>query len=180
MLKRINQLKAHFSSEAPAVHFRKLQSIRQIILDRPAQLNALNLDMVRLITPQLKAWQESELCKVIIISNLPQTKAFCAGGDVKSISLSMKSQDHHELEKALEFFEEEYKLNHLISTTKKPFVSILNGITMGGGVGLSVHGHFRIVTEKTMIAMPEVIYYLTSDCNRTISRCWRILLFAST
>jgi 3-hydroxyisobutyryl-CoA hydrolase len=152
----MNHLKAHFSSKVPPVHFKKLQSIRQIILDRPKQLNALNLDMVRLITPQLQAWQESELCKVIVITNLPKTKAFCAGGDVKSISLAMKSGNPEELQKSLEFFQEEYKLNHLISTAKKPYIAIMNGITMGGGVGLSVHGHFRIVTENTMIAMPEV------------------------
>ena len=120
--------------------------------------------------------QESDLCKVIMVSNLKESKAFCAGGDVKSrntglathsnqvlnmktyieVVLGIKSQDPKDIAEQLLFFEQEYKLNHLISTTKKPYISILDGITMGGGVGLSVHGHFRIATENTMIAMPEV------------------------
>ncbi|KAJ3327257.1 hypothetical protein HDU91_004422, partial [Kappamyces sp. JEL0680] len=121
-------------------------------MSRPKALNALNLDMVYTMTPQLKAWQESELCKVIVLSNLAGAKAFCAGGDVKSLSLAanlgivlgIQSQKPEDIATQLKFFEEEYKLNHLIATTKKPYVSVLNGITMGGGVGLSVHGHFRI------------------------------------
>ena len=72
--------------------------------------------------------------------------------------LTAKSQTPEAIEAASKFFEEEYKLNHLIATTKKPYISILNGITMGGGVGLAVHGHFRIVTENTVIAMPEVFH----------------------
>ncbi len=71
--------------------------------------------------------------------------------------MGIKSQDPKNIAEQLQFFEQEYKLNHLIATTKKPYISILNGITMGGGVGLSVHGHFRIATENTLIAMPEVI-----------------------
>jgi 3-hydroxyisobutyryl-CoA hydrolase len=87
----------------------------------------------------------------------PNPKAFCAGGDVKSVVLAASSNDPAEASTALKFFEKEYQLNHLIATLKKPFVSILDGITMGGGVGLSCHGHFRIVTENTLIAMPEVL-----------------------
>ena len=92
---------------------------------------------------------------------MSEGKAFCAGGDVKSLVQGLKLKNGRQ--QALKFFEEEYKLNHLIATTKKPFVSILNGITMGGGVGLSVHGHFRIITENTMIAMPETAIGLFPD-----------------
>ncbi|KAI8910779.1 ClpP/crotonase-like domain-containing protein [Gorgonomyces haynaldii] len=141
-----------------AVHARKVQSIRNFLLDRPKQLNALNLEMIYTMTPQLIAWQESDLCKVIVISSA-DPKAFCAGGDVKTVVQLAQKKDP----KALEFFEQEYKLNHLIATSKKPYVAILNGITMGGGVGLSVHGHFRIVTENTLFAMPETAIGLYPD-----------------
>jgi 3-hydroxyisobutyryl-CoA hydrolase len=66
---------------------------------------------------------------VIVVSSKPESKAFCAGGDVKNIVITAKSQTKESLAKAAKFFEEEYKLNHLIATSKKPFVSILNGIT---------------------------------------------------
>lgn len=129
--------------------------------------------------------QESDLCKVIVVSNLKESKAFCAGGDVKSkilsravlvnlfveVVLGIKSQDPKNIAEQLQFFEQEYKLNHLIATTKKPYISILNGITMGGGVGLSVHGHFRIATENTLIAMPEVI-----KCKWKIYSSFRLAL----
>lgn len=167
-MRRIYQLARHmnprsyYSTETPSVHFRKQQSIRKIILDRPKALNALNLDMIYSITPQLQAWQDSDLCKVIVLA-AQNGKAFCAGGDVKNIVSTVKSGVKNAHATALKFFEEEYKLNHLIATTKKPFISILDGITstlkinkVGGGVGLSVHGHFRIVTENTLVAMPEV------------------------
>ncbi|KAJ2994890.1 hypothetical protein HDV02_001256 [Globomyces sp. JEL0801] len=119
--------------------------------------------MINLITPQLQVWENSDLCKVIVLSSSPSSPAFCAGGDVKDIVLTARSQSNEDIETAFKFFEEEYKLNHLLATTKKPFVSILNGITMGGGVGISVHGQFRIVTEKTLIAMPETSIGLFPD-----------------
>ncbi|CAG8518807.1 10762_t:CDS:2 [Diversispora eburnea] len=135
---------------ADVLQRRKLGS-RIFILNRPKALNALDLGMIRTMTPQLQAWKESDLCKVIILKAAGDT-AFCAGGDVKRVILDEENGKHEE---AVKFFEEEYQLNHLIATINKPFVSIMNGITMGGGVGLSVHGPFRIATEKTLFAMPE-------------------------
>jgi 3-hydroxyisobutyryl-CoA hydrolase len=82
------------------------------------------------------------------------------GGDVKTVVANISAGN---VRGALQFFEEEYKMNHLIATSKKPIVSILNGITMGGGVGISVHGHFRIITENTLIAMPETAIGLFPD-----------------
>ncbi|RHZ71436.1 hypothetical protein Glove_258g41 [Diversispora epigaea] len=137
-------------SQADVLQRRKLGS-RIFILNRPKVLNALDLGMIRTMTPQLQAWKESDLCKVIILKAAGDT-AFCAGGDVKRVILDEENGKHEE---AVKFFEEEYQLNHLIATINKPFVSIMNGITMGGGVGLSVHGPFRIATEKTVFAMPE-------------------------
>ena len=114
-----------------------------MLLNRPAALNALNSDMLNIITPQLQVWRDSNCSLIIFNSSSP--KAFCAGGDVISL---FKSPDPL-------FFKLEYQLNHFIGTTKKPILSILSGLVMGGGVGLSVHGPFRIATESTIFAMPE-------------------------
>ncbi|KAG0236518.1 hypothetical protein BGW41_000386 [Actinomortierella wolfii] len=144
--------------EADVLH-RKHLSSRTFILNRPKALNALNLSMVRNMTPQLQAWEKSDLCKVIVIKGAGD-RAFCAGGDVRSVvELAQSGQQ----DVAMDFFGEEYQLNHMIATLKTPFVAILNGITMGGGVGLSVHAPFRIATEKTLIAMPETNIGLFPD-----------------
>ncbi|KAJ3107803.1 hypothetical protein HDU97_003151 [Phlyctochytrium planicorne] len=142
---------------------RRLQNLRVFVLNRPAALNALNLNMVQLMSPQLKAWDESDLSKVILLMGVEGCKGFCAGGDVKDIILKAETKKPEELAKALKFFEEEYKLNHLIGTLKKPFISLMNGIVMGGGVGLSVHAPFRIVTENTLFSMPETAIGLFPD-----------------
>ena len=80
-------------------------------------------------------------------------KAFCAGGDI--LALYHNGRSPHKRHKAVEFFAREYRLNHVLGTTDTPVISVLNGITMGGGVGLSVHGQVRVATEKTLFAMPE-------------------------
>ncbi|RUS22253.1 ClpP/crotonase-like domain-containing protein [Endogone sp. FLAS-F59071] len=129
---------------------RKLLGSRTLILNRPLRFNALTLSMVRSMTPQLQAWDKSDLAKVIIIKGTGH-RAFCAGGDVRTVIEQAKLRNPE----ALEFFEEEYQLNYLIATLDTPFVAIMNGITMGGGVGLSVHAPFRIATENTVFAMPE-------------------------
>ncbi|TPX56211.1 hypothetical protein PhCBS80983_g04687 [Powellomyces hirtus] len=145
------------------VRHQKMQSVRVFLLNRPKAFNALNLSMVQNIVPQLQVWEESNLCKVIVITNSDDSKAFCAGGDVKTIVQQASSGKPEDIAKSLKFFEEEYKLNHLIGTLRKPFISIMNGITMGGGVGLSVHAPFRVATEKTLFAMPETAIGLFPD-----------------
>lgn len=121
-----------------------------ITLNRPKTLNALTLNMVRQITPALKKWQAEE--KVLVLIKGAGGKAFCAGGDVVSVV-----QSRHDPQSTLiqDFFSEEYKLNYLISTLDIPYIALIDGITMGGGVGLSVHGYYRVSTEKTLFAMPE-------------------------
>ncbi|RUP44017.1 ClpP/crotonase-like domain-containing protein, partial [Jimgerdemannia flammicorona] len=137
---------------------RKHLGSRTFILNRPLRLNSLNLSMIRNITPQLQAWDKSDLAKVIIIKGTGH-RAFCAGGDVREI---IKLLDERAPE-TLEFFEEEYQLNHLIATLDTPLVAIMDGVTMGGGVGLSVHAPFRIATENTVFAMPETAIGLFPD-----------------
>ena len=114
--------------------------------NRPKQLNSLNLPMVRLLTPKLILAEQTS--RVIFLEGTGP-KAFCAGGDVISVL------DDRLSDVGKNFFKEEYQLNHLLGTSKTAIIAILNGITMGGGVGLSVHGRFRIATENTLFAMPE-------------------------
>jgi 3-hydroxyisobutyryl-CoA hydrolase len=115
-------------------------------LNRPAQLNSLNLEMVRTLVPRLL--QHEQTSRVIFIQGTG-SKAFCAGGDIISV-LNDRLGDV-----GTNFFKEEYHLNHLLGTSPLSIISILDGIVMGGGVGLSVHGRFRLATENTLFAMPE-------------------------
>ncbi|GES75591.1 ClpP/crotonase-like domain-containing protein [Rhizophagus clarus] len=114
--------------QADVLHKRKFGS-RVFILNRPNVLNALDLSMIRNMTPQLQAWNESDLCKVIILKANGK-KAFCAGGDVKRVVELAKKEKNGEVgAKPLQFFEEEFQLNHLIATLDKPFVAFMDGIT---------------------------------------------------
>ncbi|KXJ18578.1 3-hydroxyisobutyryl-CoA hydrolase, mitochondrial [Exaiptasia diaphana] len=134
------------------------KNVGLITLNRPKALNALNLSMIRKIYPVLKAWDQDPEVGLVIIKGTGE-KAFCAGGDVRAIAeAGLRGED---LTK--DFFREEYTLNYTIGTLQTPYVALINGITMGGGVGLSVHGHFRVATEKTLFAMPETAIGLFPD-----------------
>lgn len=138
--------------EPDDVLFNSLYGIRLIELNRPKKLNSLNGSMARKILPRLVEWQKSDMANIIIIAGAGE-KAFCAGGDVAELA---KQNDTPEgQQKSTDYFALEYKLDHLIATYPKPYVSYMDGITMGGGVGLSVHAPFRIATERTIFAMPE-------------------------
>ncbi|XP_054555918.1 3-hydroxyisobutyryl-CoA hydrolase, mitochondrial isoform X1 [Talpa occidentalis] len=129
-----------------------------ITLNRPKYLNALNLTMIRQIYPQLKKWEQDPGTFLIIIKGTGG-KAFCAGGDIKAVSEAGKAKQ----KLAQDFFREEYQLNNAIESCQKPYVALIHGITMGGGVGLSVHGQFRVATEKSLFAMPETAIGLFPD-----------------
>lgn len=132
-----------------------------ITLDRERALNALNLEMTSAIYDQLLSWKNDSTIKQIIVNGAGE-KSFCAGGDVKAIYLDKQEQgDKSTL--AQDFFFHEYRLNLLIATYPKPYISLASGIVMGGGVGLSVHGSHRVVTETTMFAMPETAIGLFPD-----------------
>ncbi|CAK3806658.1 3-hydroxyisobutyryl- hydrolase, mitochondrial [Lecanosticta acicola] len=126
--------------------------VRNITLNRPKKLNSLNGSMARKIIPRLHEWSKSELANVVVIKG--EGRAFCAGGDVAWLAQRNKEGTEGQQE-SKDYFALEYKLDHLISTYKKPYVAFIDGITMGGGVGLSLHAPFRIATENTVFAMPE-------------------------
>lgn len=121
-----------------------------ITLNRLKALNALTAEMIIAMSEKLNEWAEDEsILAVVVQSN--SDKAFCAGGDV--VSLYKNGRDN--AEKAMPFFMHEYRLNHLIHHYPKPYIPILNGITMGGGVGISLHGNCPVATENFSFAMPE-------------------------
>jgi len=117
-----------------------------VSLNRPRALNALNANMVTLITDQLVAWSTDPSVEHVLVEG--GEKAFCAGGDVVSLTNGSTAEP-------LDFFNEEFQMNHFIGRYNKPYIALIHGITMGGGVGLSVHGRYRIATERSMYAMPE-------------------------
>lgn len=123
-----------------------------ITLNRPQALNALTLEMTEAIDRQLIAWASDPAVKLVIIEGAGD-RAFCSGGDVKAVALSMKNDTGSTLGR--DFFHAEYILNNRIYTYPKPYISLIDGIVMGGGKGLSAHGSHRIVSEKILFAMPE-------------------------
>lgn len=129
---------------------RKQGAIGRITLNRPGALNALNTEMVLEMTRALLAWRDDESIKAVVVEGAGE-RAFCAGGDIIMIAESGRAGDG----RAVEFWREEYKLNVLIKRYPKPYLAMIDGVTMGGGVGVSLHGSHRVAGDKTLLAMPE-------------------------
>ncbi|MBX3708134.1 MAG: enoyl-CoA hydratase/isomerase family protein [Gammaproteobacteria bacterium] len=121
-----------------------------ITLNRPSVLNSLNHNMIYAIYNQLRIWEPANQIKAVVIRAV-EGRAFCAGGDLRLTYERAKSHDPT----MTRFFKEEYQLNRYIFHYSKPYVALLDGITMGGGVGISIHGSHRVATDKLLFAMPE-------------------------
>ncbi|KAK3636704.1 3-hydroxyisobutyryl-CoA hydrolase [Elasticomyces elasticus] len=134
------------------VLFGSHHALRTITLNRPKKLNSLDGSMARKLIPRLQEWSKSELASVVVIKG--EGRAFCAGGDVAALATQNKTGKAGQ-QASKDYFALEYKLDHMIATYSKPYVAFIDGITMGGGVGLSLHAPFRIATENTVMAMPE-------------------------
>ena len=152
----------------PEIIFSRQGRAGVITLNRPKALNALTHNMVRLMHPQLQEWANDENIERVIIGGTGE-KAFCAGGDVRALYDLGKAQDHA----FLEFYHDEYRLNTFIKRYPKPYIALIDGIVMGGGVGISVHGSHRVVGGKVMFAMPETGIGLFPDVGGThfLPRC---------
>lgn len=139
-----------------------------ITLNRPDALNALTLDMVRRIHPQLTTWAIDDAVAHVVI-RAAGDKAFCAGGDIRALYDWGRAGDRN----FLSFYREEYQLNTFIKRYPKPYVALMTGITMGGGVGLSVHGSHRVASDALTFAMPETGIGLFPDVGGTyfLPRC---------
>jgi enoyl-CoA hydratase len=125
-----------------------LGSIR---LNRPQALHALTTAMCAAMIDALVAWRDDAAVRAVVIDHAPGTRGFCAGGDIRMLAESGKGDGRE----ARAFFSTEYRLNHLLFTYPKPVIAIMDGVTMGGGVGISMPARFRIATENTTYAMPE-------------------------
>jgi len=136
-----------------------------VTLNRPKALNALDLAMCRVLLPRLEAWAADPEVKAVVIRGAGG-RAFCAGGDVRAVAASVVEAAPRERSGerlSREFFRAEYSLNHRIHHFGKPYVSLVDGICMGGGLGLSIHGSHRVVTERLVLAMPETAIGLFPD-----------------
>ena len=139
--------------------------IGHIILDRPKALNSLSLDMVRKLTQTLLTWKNDALIRAVVVRS-SSDKAFCAGGDIRFFYDVGRATPQGGSALIEDFFTEEYTLNHLAHYYPKPYIAILDGIVMGGGMGIAQAGpscQLRIVTERTKMAMPEVNIGLFPD-----------------
>lgn len=121
-----------------------------VTLNRPKALNALNHAMVLAIAEQLERWEGDDTVRHVIVRGAGD-RAFCAGGDIRKIYDQGLAGDPTRAR----FFADEYRLNVRIKRFPKPYIALIDGIVMGGGVGLSVHGSHRVGTERTTFAMPE-------------------------
>lgn len=137
-------------TDQPEIIARKTGQVGRITLNRPKALNALNHAMCLAMIEALEAWKDDDGVKAVVVDGAGE-KGFCAGGDILMLHNSGKAGDN----KAWEFWRDEYRLNTLIHDYPKPYVALIDGITMGGGVGISVHGSHRVAGDRTVFAMPE-------------------------
>ena len=154
------------------VEHQVIQGLGFITLNRPKALNALSLAMVRELSDILRQWAHDDAVLAVVIRGSDKHGpfgAFCAGGDIRFFHQAALAGDAR-LE---DFFTEEYSLNHLIHTYPKPYIAFMDGIVMGGGMGLSQGASLRIVTERTQMAMPETLIGLFPDVGGGyfLSRC---------
>jgi enoyl-CoA hydratase len=137
--------------------------VGRILLNRPRVLNTLTLDMVHTFTHALHDFANDPHVHAVVIEGAGD-RAFCAGGDIRALRDGQLSGDRTEVEA---FFREEYALNLMISTYPKPYIALIDGICMGGGIGVSVHGPYRVATEHAMFAMPETAIGFFPDIGGT-------------
>ena len=145
--------------------FGQVGGVATVTLNRPQALNAFTLDMYRRFDPILRAWADDPAVKIVLIRGAGE-RAFCAGGDVRAIYEAGRGISGDRSLTSV-FFREEYEVIRHIHRYPKPYVAVIDGITMGGGAGVSVNGACRIATERTMLAMPETGIGLFPDVGAT-------------
>jgi len=131
---------------------REERALRRLTLNRPKALNALTLDMIATMTTCLRAWAHDPAVGVVLIDGAGE-RALCAGGDIRALYDAARARDFSLPER---FWADEYRLDLLIARYPKPVVALMDGVVMGGGVGISAHAAHRVVTERSAVAMPEV------------------------
>ena len=137
--------------------------VGRILLNRPRALNALDLSMIRACADILETWRDDPHVDAVVIEGAGD-RAFCAGGDIRALRDGQLSGDRASVDR---FFIEEYALNLTIATYPKPYIALIDGICMGGGIGLSVHAPYRVATEHAGFAMPETAIGFFPDIGAT-------------
>lgn len=139
-----------------------------ITLNRAGALNALTLPMIKRMQEQLIQWKPDDSIKAVVL-RATAGNAFCAGGDVRWLYNAGKAGDPEQMQ----FFWHEYRLNHFIHHFGKPYISLMDGITMGGGVGVSMHGSHPVASERFIFAMPETTIGFFPDigASHLLTRC---------
>lgn len=148
--------------------FSRERHLGLITLTRPEALNALSLPMIKAMQEQLKQWESDDDIQAVVI-RAEGSRAFCAGGDVRWLydaGLAKSSEQ-------MQFFWHEYRLNYFINQYPKPYISLMDGITMGGGVGISLHGSHPVATERFVFAMPEtgIGFFPDIGASYLLARC---------
>ena len=156
------------------VRIESRSSLLVVTLDRPKALHALDLDMVRALHGAVERAAADDAVRAVVVRGGAEglkTPAFCAGGDVRSVVLDLRARADGASDGALAatFFPEEYAMNLAIAhlATVKPWIALVDGIVMGGGAGISVHGSHRVATERTLFAMPETAIGFFPDVGAT-------------
>ncbi len=137
--------------------------VGEIVLDRPKALNALDQTMIDDLHEILERWADDDTVETVLVTSASD-RAFCAGGDIRAIRDSAITGDAAAVTK---YFASEYRVNQMIAEYPKPYVALIDGAAMGGGLGISVHGEIRVVTEKAVIAMPETAIGFFPDVGST-------------
>ena len=143
----------------PSVLVERDGRVGRIRLNRPSVLNSLDLDMIRAVRGALETWRDQPSVHAVVIEGAGD-RAFCAGGDVRAVRAARLRGDDEAVES---FFAEEYALNLAIAEYPKPYVALIDGVCMGGGIGVSVHGSIRVATEAALLAMPETAIGMFPD-----------------
>jgi enoyl-CoA hydratase/carnithine racemase len=167
----VNVINPSINSEALILH-EVAGRVGCITLNRPKALNALTLDMVRLLTNALLEFQNNPQVLAVLVRGQGKEEQFghfCAGGDIRFFHQAALAGD----QSLSDFFTEEYALNHLIHTYSKPYIAFMDGVVIGGGMGISQGASVRIVTDRTQMAMPETHIGLFPDVGGGyfLSRC---------
>jgi enoyl-CoA hydratase len=139
-----------------------------ITLNRPNALNALTLTMILAMQRQLSLWKQDDSIHAVVVQAVPGS-AFCAGGDIRSLYFSGKLNDSEQMQ----FFWHEYRLNHFIHHFGKPYISLIDGMVMGGGVGISLHGSHPVAADRFVFSMPEtgIGFFPDIGASYLLARC---------
>ncbi|GAA4859546.1 enoyl-CoA hydratase/isomerase family protein [Saccharopolyspora rosea] len=147
----------------PEILLREQGALGRITLNRPKALNSLTLGMVRTMAEALHRWRDADHVRAVLIDGAGE-RGLCAGGDVRALHDAVKAGDES---LPATFWAEEYRLNAALAAYPKPVVGLMDGICMGGGVGITAHGSHRVVTERSKIGMPEVGIGFVPDVGGT-------------